>query len=446
MEFGTREILILLGIVILLGILLDGIRRVRQARNGSLRVSRRKPAVFDDESYDDLPGELPTGEVRVTRRDEESVEQVSDNIRKYRERNSDKCTSVFLNASRNTDTVVHHQSGASVSVDHSAEPDTLTSASEPSPLIPEEGNSGYTSDDSSFASRHQVSGQDLGQEFDTAAEQGVPEQEINVALDEFNIEDDANSYSKSISQKANNEGRKEPTWGSDEPEEPQEESTKPEPFVVEPDPERIRTKVERKPFWESGDADPAPAPEPAKHSEPKVAGINVTESKVSAPEEAPQAAANSERDHLQSGTGELQVVVMHIMAKKEQLFEGSQLLEALLANGLRFGEMGIFHRHQYEDGSGPVHFSVANSVKPGTFNLDAMDDFETPGVTLFMNLEGLSNALDSYAVMIKAAQSIAKSLQGELKDENRSALTKQTIEHYRQQIIEYTRRSFTLSS
>ena len=141
----------------------------------------------------------------------------------------------------------------------------------------------------------------------------------------------------------------------------------------------------------------------------------------------------------------MEVIVLHVMAKKDSHFQGSQLLEALLANGLRYGDMRIFHRHESEEGAGPVHFSLANSVKPGIFDLSSMDTFTTPGVTLFMPLEGLNNPLDCFSQLIKTSQALAKTLNGELKDETRSALTKQTIEHYRQQIIEYTRRSFTLS-
>ena len=39
MEFGTREILIILGILVLLAILLDGVRRVGKSRRGKLKVA-----------------------------------------------------------------------------------------------------------------------------------------------------------------------------------------------------------------------------------------------------------------------------------------------------------------------------------------------------------------------------------------------------------------------
>ncbi len=42
--------------------------------------------------------------------------------------------------------------------------------------------------------------------------------------------------------------------------------------------------------------------------------------------------------------------------------------------------------------------------------------------------------------MLATAKAIAKQLQGELKDENRSVLTGQTIEHYRERIRDFSRR------
>ena len=45
--------------------------------------------------------------------------------------------------------------------------------------------------------------------------------------------------------------------------------------------------------------------------------------------------------------------------------------------------------------------------------------------------------------MIAAARKLAQELNGELKDEQRSVMTAQTIEHYRQRIIDFERRALT---
>jgi cell division protein ZipA len=82
-------------------------------------------------------------------------------------------------------------------------------------------------------------------------------------------------------------------------------------------------------------------------------------------------------------------------------------------------------------------FSMANMVKPGTFDLDAMDNFETPGVSLFMTLPIKADSMASFDLMVDTARAIAETLGGELKDEQRSVMTRQTIEHCRQRIRDY---------
>lgn len=282
MEFGTREILIGLGALVVLAILLDGVRRVRNARRGSLRTGRSRQPVFDER--DDL-SELPSGSARIVAyRDDDSAEQVGQKIR-----------------------------------------------------------------DAVAKSRAHLSAL------------RVPEQ---VALN----------------------------LGEAEPAEAVEQPTAPS---VEPQ-RAPRRKAERKPAVNT-----APPP----------------------PEVAPS-----------------DVVVLHAMAPRGDTFAGQQLLDAVLAQGLRYGARRIFHRHDSDDGSGPILFSMANAVKPGDFELDRMDEFTTPGVSFLMILQDAEDPLATFNRMYDTATTISERLGGELKDETRSALTPQTVEHYRQRITEYTRR------
>ena len=75
---------------------------------------------------------------------------------------------------------------------------------------------------------------------------------------------------------------------------------------------------------------------------------------------------------------------------------------------MRFGTMDIFHRHAQENGTGPVLFSLANLVKPGTFELSSMSDFETPGLSLFMTLPCGEEAMHAFALMAQAAKALPK--------------------------------------
>jgi len=120
------------------------------------------------------------------------------------------------------------------------------------------------------------------------------------------------------------------------------------------------------------------------------------------------------------------------MANKGEKVAGQQLLDAVLSAGLRYGAMKIFHRHLSDDGSGPVLFSMANLVNPGTFDLNTMGDLEVPGVTLFMALDDIADPVDALNIMIEAVDSIVGDLQLNVMDESRSSMTRNTIEHYRQ--------------
>ena len=135
-----------------------------------------------------------------------------------------------------------------------------------------------------------------------------------------------------------------------------------------------------------------------------------------------------------------QIIIIHLMSEKGKFVGGSELLAAVLEAGLRYGAMGIFHYHRGSGGSGPVVFSLANILNPGTFDLNDMPKMTTPGATMFMNMDEVDDPGQGFDAMIAAAKSIAMTLQMHVLDESRSSMTLQTIDHYRQRAREYVRR------
>jgi cell division protein ZipA len=138
-----------------------------------------------------------------------------------------------------------------------------------------------------------------------------------------------------------------------------------------------------------------------------------------------------------------EVLVINVIARDEAGFKGPALLQNILESGLRFGEMDIFHRHESMAGNGEVLFSMANALKPGTFDLDDIEGFSTRAVSFFLGMPGPRHPKQAFDVMVAAARKLAHELNGELKDDQRSVLTAQTIEHYRQRIVEYERKQLT---
>ena len=132
-----------------------------------------------------------------------------------------------------------------------------------------------------------------------------------------------------------------------------------------------------------------------------------------------------------------EVIVINVMAKSGMMMEGSKILPVLLRHGMRLGDMSIFHRHADSDGHGPVMFSMANMLKPGTFTMAEMETFQTPGVSFFMQMPNKLGNMQCFEQMLKTAEAVKAELDAELKDENRSIFTRQTIEHSRQRISDF---------
>jgi cell division protein ZipA len=132
-----------------------------------------------------------------------------------------------------------------------------------------------------------------------------------------------------------------------------------------------------------------------------------------------------------------EVIVLNVMAHEGREFRGEDLIHTIIASGLKFGDMQIFH-HRFGKGSnGPVIFSLANILNPGTFDLNNMAQFNTIGVSLFMAMPTPINNLDAFEQMLAVAQQLCTTLDGELKDDHRNVMTAQTIEHYRQRIRDF---------
>ncbi|OLO04598.1 MULTISPECIES: cell division protein ZipA [Salinicola] len=135
-----------------------------------------------------------------------------------------------------------------------------------------------------------------------------------------------------------------------------------------------------------------------------------------------------------------EIIVISVLARTEDGFDGADLLNLMLACGLRFSEMGIFHRYETEAEDSELQFSMVNVVKPGVFDLDSMEEIVTPGVTFLMPLPGANDTAAAFEAMLETAMVLVRNLGGELKDENHSVMTAQTIEFARQRVQEFERR------
>lgn len=222
---------------------------------------------------------------------------------------------------------------------------------------------------------------------------------------------DAHGVSEVRSLTGSDDERKEPSLG--ETEEPLTERAEPSLSAMdasEPEPEQVEFQLEQP------EMPPAPEKEEPKPEPEKV---------ISEPE---------------------QVLVLSVVAAPGDVLQGAELLPNLLTLGFKYGDMGIFHRHEESSGQGAVLFSLANMVKPGTFDVDNMESFSTQGVSLFMTLPNAGDANQSFNMMLNGAQKLARELKGQVLDDTRSVLTNQKIRHYQERIREFERKQLLANS
>ena len=135
-----------------------------------------------------------------------------------------------------------------------------------------------------------------------------------------------------------------------------------------------------------------------------------------------QQVANPERQ------GYDKLVIMHIEARKDKTFPGDRVLDLLEAANLEPGDMNMYQYFIEYRGLPRLVFNVINGIEPG--NLDAeFRRSETPCITLFFALNESYNPRKSLDTMLNVAEGLARELDGQLQDSDRSVLTDQTKRH-----------------
>jgi cell division protein ZipA len=352
-----REWLIAIGTLVIIGIVVDGIRRMRRARKESSAISSGMGAdnLKDSPLDEHFNPELPSGGARTISRDELDQGRTS----KKKSRTSpqvQKPTRPVIAAGRNKSS---ESAAEAVAKAHSA----FVTAADSTEFDSNKFDSTEADRDSSEFTEAPLSG---------LHDQWEPEP--------FSADAD----------------------GFDSPESDYPDLRHADEDVEPP----VIEKAESKPK-------PKPAPLPRDPSQP-LPGANRPPAK--------------------------EVIVINVLARTGEEFQGPALQRLLEACGLLYGDMDIYHRHETTDTTSPVQFSVASAVEPGTFRPAEIAALSTPGISFFMSLPGPGNALQAFNFMYETAQAVVRNLGGELKDERRSVMTSQTAEHCRQRIREFERK------
>ncbi len=141
------------------------------------------------------------------------------------------------------------------------------------------------------------------------------------------------------------------------------------------------------------------------------------------PEPVASVAVQKKKDYL----------VLYVMSFDNKNYGGYELLQALLANGLRY-EASDKLFHAYDDADDRPVFALASVNQPGTFDLPTMSQFYCPGLTLFMVLSDSEHPHEVFERMLETAHQLAEDLGGEVWGEDRQLLTSDTLYDLRQRL------------
>jgi cell division protein ZipA len=128
------------------------------------------------------------------------------------------------------------------------------------------------------------------------------------------------------------------------------------------------------------------------------------------------------------------LAIVNVVANRREGFPGSDIARTARESGLQFGAMNIYHRKNQQSHGCRHLFSMANMYKPGEFDPGALEDLQTGGLTLFMNIPCAWDPSAVFREMIDCCRHLANALDGSLTDRENNALDDRQIDGIRKQI------------
>jgi cell division protein ZipA len=442
MELNLRTVLVILGGIVMLGILVDGFRRMRRSRHDALSFDVKGDFKFPEESF---PSELPNGGARIV--GVRDAGKLLDEAKKFRDQLNDlpvmsALESIEASAEQALDADIksnlhenriyagepdfqyesyaHDAPEEVASVEISEQPETFNEASkqEPSAVISERiipkakplnldehvpllmdveelGDDVAVHEESLVSNRLEttITPLEVALTDHTRTEDTVTEY-VELTMDDINgIQASVSDISELLSVEQN---------------------------MVE-DESSIIAKID--------------VPEIAEYDSRQQAQEMAIQAAY-----APVKKPGIHAEKLNNRPLPSLVLVTHVIPHDGEGFSGEDILYLVNSCDLRIGEKEIFHRFEKEQGEGCIQFSMANSFNPGTFDPETLLNERVHGVSLFMSLPGPEKAMDAFESMTEMAFVIARNLGGEVHDETHSIMALQTIEHNRQLVRDFVRK------
>ncbi|WP_211315191.1 cell division protein ZipA [Photobacterium lipolyticum] len=201
--------------------------------------------------------------------------------------------------------------------------------------------------------------------------------------------------------------------------------------VVKAEPATADTALSSAALSERPDAEPNSGAE----AQPVVADSSDEVAEVIEPEEpAPSLVPMVEPEPVL----EPSYLALSVHARNGEMLQGAKLFGCLEQHNLIFGDNAVYHRHADLAGVEPVLFSAANMIHPGNFPEGNEDNFETPGVSFYLMLPCYGRADQNFNLMLQTVQQIADELNADVLDHERTMITPNRIDAYREKAKLYT--------
>ena len=447
MELNLRTVLVILGGIVMLGILIDGFRRMRRARQEALKLDVKGDFQFPEEGFS---SELPNGGARVI--GERLPEELEEEVHNFRDQlDALPRMSALEEAEIKTEHALADDIQQSLHEEriyagepdfqHESYDDNSTASEAVLPVEAEIQNDNHSEFEPEFNSDSLPAEIDVATESkDYADEQLVPkakplnlDEQVPLLMDVEELGKEIEPQPKALENEAllsveNDLGEKgEEDQGGEQ--------------VEDHDQDHIELGLDDIAGIEASVSDisdlmPSPVADSTEHEDGRQQAEDMMAQAAYAPVKKPGLNAES----LATRPIPSLVVVTHVVPHDEDGFCGEDILYLVNSCDLRHGEKDIFHRFEDEGGEGRVQFSMANSFNPGTFNPDTLFHERIHGLSLFMSLPGPDKAMDAFEAMTEMASVIARNLGGDVHDETHSIMALQTIEHNRQQVRDFVRK------
>lgn len=126
------------------------------------------------------------------------------------------------------------------------------------------------------------------------------------------------------------------------------------------------------------------------------------------------------------------LIIFNLCSKDNETFSYTALSKSLSSYSFLFEDKGFF---TFRDNTEEILFSIINAKKPGNF----LEEKTSSDIALVLDPSKTPKVLESFGLMFSVAKSLSEDFSCNLLDENRNLLTKQMLEHMRDESQEFQR-------